>query len=298
MTAIMARDLADRLRLKKYPKSWRGDCFCCSYSGSLSVQASSEGNARLFCSNGCDRGTLLKEAARVTGGTYEPKVPLASSARSNDDRAEYARTVWARCRPLTDRTSEPGVAYLRGRGIEHVAGSPHLRFHDDLKHPEGGSLAALVALARSVDGEPVGLQRIYLTRDGSAKAGVTPAKAGLGVLWGAAVRLQEPIDGAIVIGEGVETSAAAGLLLGLPAWAAISAGNLAKGLMLPVAIRRITIAADNDLPHILHGRKVWPGQDAARAAARRWRAEGRSVEIATPDLEGTDFADVLAERRG
>jgi len=75
-----------------------------------------------------------------------------------------------------------------------------------------------------------------------------------------------------VIGEGIETAASAGLLLGLPAWAAMSAGNLAKGLLLPPEVRAVVVAADPDRP----------GRAAADAAAIRWQAEGRRVRTATP----------------
>jgi hypothetical protein len=89
-----------------------------------------------------------------------------------------------------------------------------------------------------------------------------------------------------VIGEGIETSASAGLLLGLPAWAAVSAGNLATGLVLPTSVRRIIIASDHDPA----------GQEAARAAWQRWRAEGHAVRIAVPDEPRQDFNDLLRQQ--
>jgi hypothetical protein len=45
----------------------------------------------------------------------------------------------------------------------------------------------------------------------------------------------------------------------------------------------VVIAADRDVA----------GQDAARAAWFRFRREGRSVRIAMPNSEGTDFNDLL-----
>jgi hypothetical protein len=86
----------------------------------------------------------------------------------------------------------------------------------------------------------------------------------------------------LVVGEGIESSASAGRLMGLPAWAAVSAGNLAKALLLPPEARSVVIATDPDR----HGRK------AAQAAWQRWRAEGRNVRIAIPD-DDRDFNDVL-----
>jgi hypothetical protein len=88
-----------------------------------------------------------------------------------------------------------------------------------------------------------------------------------------------------VIAEGIESSASAGQMLGLPAWAAISAGNLGYALALPLGVRRITIAVDADDV----------GRNAAQAAACRWRAERRIVRFVTPDVG--DFNDVALAHR-
>jgi putative DNA primase/helicase len=112
---------------------------------------------------------------------------------------------------------------------------------------------------------------------------VTPVKASLGPIWGGAIRLHDlDPDRPLVIGEGIETSASAGRLMGLPAWAAISAGNLAKGLALPPQARRAVIAADPDDA----------GRTAARDAWTRWTGEGREVRITLPDGTG-GFNDLL-----
>jgi putative DNA primase/helicase len=89
-----------------------------------------------------------------------------------------------------------------------------------------------------------------------------------------------------VSAEGIETALAASFFLDRPAWAAVSAGNMGKALMLPPAIRDVVIAADHDEP----------GRRAARQAAARWEAEGRRVRVATPDKPGTDFADLMKAR--
>ena len=131
-------------------------------------------------------------------------------------------------------------------------------------------------------GSPVALHRTYLAQDGRGKADADPARASLGPVWGGAVRL-DSVAPELVVGEGIETAASAGRLLGRPAWAAISAGNLERGLVLPPEVRRVVVALDPD----------GPGERAARAAAARWLAEGRAVRIARPVGPG-DFNDVLA----
>ena len=84
-------------------------------------------------------------------------------------------------------------------------------------------------------------------RTAAAKADVEPTKASLGPVWGAAIRLHphDP-DRPLVIGEGIETAASAGIMLQSPAWSAISAGNLGGGLVLPREVRDIIVAADTD----------------------------------------------------
>ena len=90
-----------------------------------------------------------------------------------------------------------------------------------------------------------------------------------------------------MVGEGIETAASAGMMMDAPAWAAISAGNLAAGLVLPAEVRHVIIAADPD----------GPGEQAAQQAARRWMHEGRRVKIARATGPG-DFNDQLQRDAG
>jgi putative DNA primase/helicase len=189
------------------------------------------------------------------------------------------------------RGSEPASAslaaiYLQSRRLPELTASAALRFRGDTPHPEGGRLPALVALVSNSTGAPVAVHRTYLSRDGH-KSTVEPAKASLGPVWGGAIRL-DPLaaDVPLVIGEGIESSASAGLLLGLPVWAAVSAGNLAKGVVLPPEVLSVIVAADPDAQ----------GERAAVRAALRWRIEGRAVRIARPTGDG-DFNDLLRSRR-
>ena len=142
----------------------------------------------------------------------------------------------------------------------------------------------MVALVQDVAGEPIAVHRTYIRRDGAGKAPVVPDRASLGPVWGGAVRLDPPAL-EIVVSEGIETAASAGVLLDLPAWSAVSAGNLAKGLVLPPEVRSVVIAADPDEA----------GERAAQRAALRWNHEGRRVRIARPTGTG-DFNDLLRER--
>ena len=126
------------------------------------------------------------------------------------------------------------------------------------------------------------MQRTYLDA-GAGKANVEPVKASLGSLAGGAVRLGEPEHGRLLVGEGVESTAAAMVLFDLPGWAALGTSGL-RSIELPEHVRDVVIFADRDAGG--------EGQAAAVALAERLQAEGREVEIQLPTFVG-DWNDVL-----
>jgi hypothetical protein len=142
----------------------------------------------------------------------------------------------------------------------------------------------MVALVqRGIDGQPIGIHRTFLTRDGNGKAPVKPHKMMLGCCGGGAVRLA-PADKLVMIGEGIETCLAAMQASNFPAWAALSTSGL-RSLDLPPEVREVIVLADGDDP----------GEQATQYAARRWISEGRKVSIARPP-RGLDFNDMLLGR--
>lgn len=277
-----AAELAARWRLDKRVRSYAGDCPACSYPRAFAIRVK-DTRLKLFCANGCAWDALNDAARRTLGNTWMPQ-PAPDVA---EVEAARGRKQAAALRLFSGSTAvaalDPAGRYLAGRGLPHLVGRPALRFRGDCPHPEGGWLPAMVAEVLDVAGRPVAAHRTYLTPAGG-KAG-DPAKASLGPVWGGAVRL-DPAAPELVIGEGIETAASGGLLLGLPAWAAISAGNLERGLLLPPEVRAVVIAADPDPK----------GREAAAAAKARWLGEGRRVRIATPDQPGRDFNDLVQER--
>jgi putative DNA primase/helicase len=284
MNAITARDLAGRLNLKKYPRSWRGCCPSCNYPGAtFSVREGKNGHPLLWCANGCQRDHLADAVNRVMGLTWTPPERSDQQGKASAHKQASALRLWSgsvmASGTLADR-------YLTSRGLPELAASAALRFRGDTPHPEYARLPAMIALVSDMAATPIAIHRTYLSGDGS-KARVEPAKASLGPAWGGAIRLDPFEPGKpLVLGEGVESSASAGILMGLPAWAAISCGNLARGLELPEEVRSVIIAADPDEA----------GGRAAVAAALRWRTEGRTVRIARPTGHG-DFNDVLRSRK-
>ena len=281
---MTAKAIADRFGLKRLNRSWRGRCPACDYLGTFSVREGNGGGALFYCASCQDQAALADAVARATGQeARRDGRDDTDKAAARLRKAEAALHLW--------RGSEPAAGtlaaiYLTARGLPDLAASPALRFRGDMRHPEGGRYPAMVALVSAVGGAGVAVHRTYLRRDGCGKAEVEPARAALGPIWGGAVRLQDHDPAQpLVIGEGIETAASAGVLLGLPSWAAISAGNMAKGLVLPPEASRVVIAADPDSA----------GRKAARDAWIRWRGEGREVRVALPNGAG-DFNDLLRNR--
>jgi putative DNA primase/helicase len=190
--------------------------------------------------------------------------------------------MWHRAEPAE---GTPADLYLTWRGLPGLAASPALRFGVSTQHPEGGRYPALIALISDSANQPIAMHRTFITLEGR-KANIPTVRASLGAMWGGAIRLHD-LDPThpLVVGEGIETTASAGIKMGFRAWAAVSAGNLGKGLVLPPEARRVMIAMDPGEP----------GRDAARDAWFRWRSEGRHVRIAVPDGPG-DFNDLLTAR--
>jgi len=138
----------------------------------------------------------------------------------------------------------------------------------------------VAVVAGGIDCDFRGIHRTYLARDGSGKAAVEPQRLMLGRCSGGAVRLGPVVDH-LLVGEGIETCLAAMQATGRVAWAALSTSGL-RALGLPPEIREVTVLADGDEP----------GRAAARAAALRWKREGRLVRIAEAG-DGIDFNDLL-----
>jgi phage/plasmid primase-like uncharacterized protein len=281
---MTASELAARLGLRRYPRSWRGRCPACDYAGNtFSVRAARDQSPRFYCVNGCTRDELDQAVQQAFGTVWKaakpPDAAEAIAARSRNQ--ERAQRLWSGA-----ETDGAHRIYLATRGLAPLASSAALRFRTDTPHPEQrGRLPAMLAAITDAAGALIGVHRTYLRRDGTGKAHVEPTKASLGTVWGGAIRL-DPVASELVIGEGIETAGAAGLLTGLPAWSAISAGNLARGLVLPAIVRSVVIAVDRDPS----------GESAARAAGTRWANEGRRVRYLSPDAAGLDACDLLAAK--
>jgi len=278
-----AAAIAARLGLRRTGRTWSGQCPACGYAGTLSL-ADKAGRALWHCHSCADGAAVADAIGLRPDRLLSAKAANPANRQAAPDHRDAARRLWDHALPIEGTAAE---RYLAARGLAGFT-SPALRFLPDQRHGPTGSRwpVMLAACTCPTSGALLAVHRTFLARDGSGKAPVAPAKMTLGPIGGAVIRLAEPVDGKpLAIGEGIETSAAAGRILAAPAWAAIAAGNLRR-ITLPEMVRAVILAADPDPT----------GQREAEAAARRWQAEGRSVRIATPDDPGADFADMQRRR--
>jgi putative DNA primase/helicase len=255
---------------------------------SLAITDAKNGKVLVRCHAGCDQHDVIA-ALRARGAWQysdqgagrlvrraKRRLP-AEPDREAANRTEAALAIWRGSQSAEGTSVE---TYLRSRGLDLPA-SPALRFHAGLKHPSGGVWPAMVALVtHGAAGNPIGIHRTFLARDGKGKAPVEPAKMMLGPCRGGAVRLGQPQD-VLMVGEGIETCLAAMQATGNAAWAALSTSGL-RALDLPREVRNVIVLADGD----------GPGEAAAQECARRWKRERRRVRIARPP-QGMDFNDLL-----
>jgi putative DNA primase/helicase len=188
---------------------------------------------------------------------------------------------------LISAETGPVKWYLRARGIDITTLSDIAQHRQAWHQPSGRYWPCMVAGVRDVEGKMRSLHRTYLSySDPPTKAPIDPPR----MLWpgpstrGCAIRLA-PAFPKMLIAEGIETTASAMKIFGLPGWSAISATGL-RNIELPAHIRDVTICADNDKA----------GIEAAEAAMRRLTAEGRDVRIKNP-TDVKDFNDLLLMRR-
>lgn len=175
--------------------------------------------------------------------------------------------------------------YLAARGIA-LGDLTDIMMHPRALHgPTGTTWPAMVAAIRDCNGQLRSLHRTFLTHGvEGAKAPIDPVR----MVWsrvpvkGCAIHLA-PAAEAMLIAEGIETTASAMALFGLGGWAAI--GSNLRHVILPDLVRDVVIAADNDAA----------GLRAAKEAAQRFKREGREVKVIKPSGH-KDFNDLLLAR--
>ena len=194
----------------------------------------------------------------------------AEAAEGEAGRIAYASRLWSESRPIAGTAAATYLQETR-RIPEPASGWPDVvRFH-----PRS---CALILRATSAAGDTRGVQRVYLTREGT-KIGpdeieqrrLLAGKQSNGVFEGAAVRLPGLASGPLQLAEGPET--------GLSAWAStehetwILLGGFAKAEAQMG--RPVVICRDDDKRHS-------PADNQLRRIVAEWRAKRVDAKVATP----------------
>ncbi len=189
------------------------------------------------------------------------------------DRLAFCEAVWRACVAIPETL---GARYLEARSIGWIPAD--LAFHPNAPrgYASGSTAPAVVALARSMTGEPCGIQCTYLAPDGGRRTG----RATFGTLTGTggAVRLAEA-GASLALAEGLETAASFQEFEGVATWATLGTANL-EAFTPPARVRRLVIAADGDPA----------GLKAAHVLAERLRS--RCEVTITPAPQDFDWNDV------
>ncbi|MCJ2012672.1 toprim domain-containing protein [Methylobacterium sp. J-076] len=208
------------------------------------------------------------------------------------ERAEIARRQ-ARARKMWEEAGDPREtvveAYLNRRGLElpdDIAGAV-LRFHPRCPW-ERGTMPAMVAAIRCVEtGNIVGIHRTALAEDGSKVGRMVYGTASRGAVM---LDPYESVQGAVTVGEGIETCMTARQIGLGPVWSLISTSNIAALPPLP-NVSHLTALAERDTA------PSQPSATAFEAVARRWHAAGRTVERIWPPEGCGDLNDSIRRDR-
>jgi len=261
------------------------------------------GNGGYHCSQ-CEAGTGFKlvmgtnhwtfgkaaaEIDRFLGNTFKPdparvkerKDKIEAEEKKADEKRAYFTKLWKESTPIAP--GDLAWMYLTRRcgDIHGLVGD--IRLHPALKHMDGETFPAMLAMMGWNGKKFSGIHRTWITTDGQ-KAPVNLPKAVFGTKG--EIRLGPSIE-TMGIAEGIETAICASHRFGFPVWAAGDAGML-KTWTPPEGVRNVLICGDND--------RNLTGQEAAYTLGHRLALAGYQVDIRIPEMPGTDWADFQIEK--
>lgn len=207
----------------------------------------------------------------------------AADNRARAGKRDIAADLWARARSVRGSLAERYLQEARGVALPQMA---MVRYLPDCPfkpyHPEHETYPTMIAAISNGAGEIIGAHLTFLAADGKAKAAVNPSRKVIGQQKGGVIKLGV-MGPMIVIGEGIESALSAGAACGLPALAAISAGNMAA-IELPAGVEGVLIAFDRE--------EAGVGRKAAAQLHKRLTAAGVSAEYMPPPASLKDWNEV------
>ena len=263
----------------------RAHCFGCAWSGDVLDFVKQAYGVK-----------LLEAIGMLDGGALAELEQQRAPAKPKADMRPVAQRI------VNDSVAvegTPAEAYLRSRGITMPL--PHTLRFARLAPPKiegngllaangSGLLPTLIAIVTDPSGELLGLQRTYLTEDGSkaaTKATETDRKPkvkySLGNVVGGSIQLGPPAASMLVT-EGIEDGATLAQALGRSVWVAAGTSMMPQMIFADVT-KAVVIGADGDAA----------GEAAAIKAAEAYAQAGLAVRILRPT---PGFKDHNAELMG
>lgn len=236
-------------------------------------------------------GVGFTDALRWLGAAGLPPVDPAQRAKAAAEdaaaRAEAiaeAAAVWDAASPAA---GTPAEVYARSRGIVGTL-PPSIRFartpawRDRETGEVGPDLPAMVGAIVDGTGDLIGVQRIFLSDGGKAKARMKRPKLTLGRVLGGALRLG-PVAADVIVCEGPEDGLTlAQELPGSSVWVTLGTAMM-PAVQYPPEVRSIVLAGDNNAA----------GRAAVEQAALALTNAGYAVRTMYPADGFADFNDML-----
>lgn len=257
---------------------------------------------------------LFRLMRELTGGSPPPRRQVASfqapAPKRKADPAYIAKRLngmWNAARPQA--VGDLSMRYLQERVPGLTAGPSAALRLGRLEYRHGkqllGTWPGILARFELPDGRLGTLHRTFLDPVNAAKASiVSPDGEILGAklndktlnpLAGGAVRLMQPVDGEIGVGEGLETVYGAHMESGVPGWYCLNRILLAQ-FVVPEGLGIKVVHIFMDFDEVDPKTRQSPGVAAGMALSKRLKAEGYTVVLHRPRVRGTDFADEWTTR--
>lgn len=245
--------------------------------------------------------TVLLKPAPILAQT--PSWELSKEEQKT--RSAKLNSVWRQSSPMSKKSSERVVKYLRSRGIQRLdlTKVQTFRFHSSMYYKDelGATrqAPAFVQMFQAPDGTPVNMHKILLSVKTDGKAELDKPKLMMkpsGRMTGGAIRIGEPQNGRLSVATGVETALSVTEKTGLSCWATLN-DSLLRGFIPPDGIVHLTIWADNDQLDRM-GRNS--GLSSASALIERLRTERPEIKIVLkiPPVQGSDWNCELIKSLG
>lgn len=278
MKCPLCKQGKDCFRFTDYQKG--GEYFCnkCGHGDGLD-----------FISKYCD--VSLMDAAHIVSRYFGKELDTSKAMEVDHKKVKIlavARRLASQAKVITPE--DTAGRYLISRGIDPAFFSAALRLHDGVNTGDGQIYPTMLASVCAPGKGCVSLHQTFLDRMGRKAPMADPRRyMKISIPKGSAIRLHPVQDGVLGVAEGIETALSAHMLEGIPVWAAMDTGKMAN-FAPPADVHTVVIFADNDAN--------FAGLKGAANLAHSLSIRGLTVRIEIPDKVGTDFNDVLMERRG